>query len=284
MATLRDVYTSSHLEGNFGDDLTFEDSVGSFTVNARCHFSFETNTRYASYFLEDPSGWQRQFGVLLGNAQAACDHADSCVQLSMGNPTFGVTMENSTELLFVGRTYLYAEVRLTEEERTELVAAGKARGLSIELRDLKWLDAYNSSTHPLAFLSHDSRDKEDVARPLSLELGRLLCPVWYDEYSLKVGDSLTESIDRGIRQAQKCVIVLSPHFLENPGWSKAEFKAIMNRHIEEGAVLLPVWHNVTRDDVYGYSSFLVDIYGSNTKKGIEAVAADLYRVLKPSNP
>ena len=104
----------------------------------------------------------------------------------------------------------------------------------------------------------------------------------YDGYSLKVGDSLTDSIDHGIREARKCVIVLSPSFLENPGWSKAEFKAIMNRHIEEGAVILPVWHNVTRDDVYNYSSFLVDIYGSNTNKGIEAVAADLYKVLKPS--
>ena len=55
----------------------------------------------------------------------------------------------------------------------------------------------------------------------------------------------------------------------------------MNRHINEGAVILPVWHNVTRDDVYNYSSFLVDIVASNTDKGIEAVARDLSAVLKP---
>lgn len=198
----------------------------------------------------------------------------------MGNPSFGVPMEKSSELLFIGRTYFYAEIRLTDQERIDLVASGKSRGLSIELRDLKWLDGYNSSGHPVAFMSHDSRDKEEVARPLVHELGHLLCPVWYDEFSLKVGDSLTESIDRGIREASKCVVVLSPNFLENPGWSNAEFKSIMNRHIKEGAVILPVWHQVTRDDVYNYSSFLVDIFGSNTSKGIEAVARDLYKALK----
>jgi hypothetical protein len=134
----------------------------------------------------------------------------------------------------------------------------------------------------LAFLSHDSRDKDDIARPLAIELGRLVCPVWFDEYSLKVGDSLSDSIDRGIREAAKCILLLSPNFLSNPGWSKAEFKAIVNRHIAEGAVILPVWHNVTRDDVYGYSSFLVDIVASNMSKGVEAVARDLAAVLRPA--
>jgi TIR domain len=199
----------------------------------------------------------------------------------MGNPTFGVPMKNGSDLHFVGRMYLYVEAFLGEAERAELLAAGTERGLSIELRDLQWLEAYNSSTRPLGFLSHDSRDKDNVARPLALELGRLLCPVWFDEYSLKVGDSLSESIDRGIREAPKCILILSPNFLANPGWSKTEFKAIMNRHIAEGSVILPVWHNVTRNDVYGYSSFLVDIVASDTSKGLDAVARDLATVLKP---
>jgi len=284
MATLKDVYNSAHPEMNTGVDLTFNTPKGAFTVNGRCHFSFSTYTRYASYYLNDASDWLTQFNVIVNNAQAACDHADTNVQVSMGNPSFGVPMEQGSNLLFVGRTYLYAETRLAEGERAELITAGKERSLSIELRDLNWLDAYNSSTQPLAFLSHDSRDKEEVARPLVLALGQLLCPVWYDEYSLRVGDSLVDSIDRGIKSSQKCLIVLSPNFLSNPGWSKSEFKSIMNRHIAEGAVILPIWHNVTRDDVYSYSSFLVDIFATNTDKGIDAVAKDIFKVLKPSLP
>jgi TIR domain len=282
MATLRDIYDATHPEGNVGSDLTIIADGTNFAVNGRCHYSFDTNSRYVSYYLTDPADWLPQLRVLVNNPEVACEQAAKSVQITMGNPTFGVPMKNGSDLHFVGRMYLYVEAFLSEAERAELLAAGAERGLSIELRDLQWLEAYNSSTRPLGFLSHDSRDKDNVARPLALELGRLLCPVWFDEYSLKVGDSLSESIDRGIREAPKCILILSPNFLANPGWSKAEFKAIMNRHIAEGSVILPVWHNVTRNDVYGYSSFLVDIVASDTSKGLDAVARDLSTVLKPT--
>ena len=41
---------------------------------------------------------------------------------------------------------------------------------------------------PAAFICHDSRDKERVARPIAEGLSRLACPVWYDEFSLDVGE------------------------------------------------------------------------------------------------
>lgn len=275
MATLREIYDATHPELNAGTNLTIIADGRSFVVDGRCHYSFDTNTRYVSYYVSDPVDWFPQVRALVNNPEVACVHARGSVHLTMGNPALGIPMQNAHDLRFAGRMYLYVEASLSEDDRGELSQAGRERGLSIELRDLRWLEAYNASTRPLAFLSHDSRDKDDVARPLAIELGRLLCPVWFDEYSLKVGDSLSDSIDRGIREAAKCILILSPSFLANPGWSKAEFKAIINRHIAEGAVILPVWHNVTRDDVYGYSSFLVDIVASNMSKGRETVARDL---------
>lgn len=281
MATLRDVFGGTHPEGNVARDRTVVASGRSFVLNARCHFSFETNSRFVSYFVSEPDEWQAQFRVLVNNPRVACDDMDQSVEFSMGNPSLGVPMRNAKALLFTGRMYLYVETALNDADRAELLAAGQERGLSIELRDLNWLAAYNASSRPLAFLSHDSRDKDEVARPLVEQLGTLLCPLWYDEYSLRVGDSLTESIDRGIRESPKCVLILSPHFFENSGWTKAEFKAVMNRHIQEGAIILPVWHDVTRDDVYAYSSFLVDIVASKTSSGLATVARELAAVLKP---
>src|SRR5487761_1552114 len=204
MATLRDIYQSNHPEGNFGSTFTATGGGQSFTIEGRCHFSFDTNTRYVSYFVSEPVDWLAQFRILVNDPQVACRTADQNVQVWMSNPTLGIPPQLASDLPFVGRMYFYAEVTLGDQDRAELFAAGKERSLSIELRDLRWLEAYNASNKPLAFLSHDSRDKEDVARPLVTELGRLLCSVWYDEYSLKVGDSLTESIDRGIREANKC--------------------------------------------------------------------------------
>ena len=89
---------------------------------------------------------------------------------------------------------------------------------------LKWVIRKRSASEkPLAFISHDSRDKDGLLRQLAHEMVRLLCPVWYDEYSLKVGDSrLRANIEKGLKEARKCIIILSPNFLSNEGWSKAD--------------------------------------------------------------
>ena len=73
---------------------------------------------------------------------------------------------------------------------------------------------------PMAFISHHSKDKDRIVRPLAIGLNSRLCFVWYDEFSLKVGDSLRESIESGIKDAKKCVLILTPNFLSNPGWTK----------------------------------------------------------------
>lgn len=48
-----------------------------------------------------------------------------------------------------------------------------------------------------AFISHASEDKESLARPLAEKLRDLGFSIWYDEFQLKVGDSLRRSIDKG---------------------------------------------------------------------------------------
>src|SRR5438477_6425323 len=97
--------------------------------------------------------------------------------------------------------------------------------------------------NPHAVIYHDSRDKEEVAGPIALGLQKLMCPVWYDEYSLKVGDHLRESIERGLKETKKCVLVLSPNFFSNNGWTKTEFNSVFTREIrEQKSVVLPVWY------------------------------------------
>ncbi len=115
---------------------------------------------------------------------------------------------------------------------------------------------------PLAFISHDSRDKEAVAKKIAFGLQRMLCPVWYDEYSLKVGQNLRESIEAGLKECKKCVLVLSPNFISNKGWTKKEFDSIFTREIlEEQQLVLPVWFNVTKQQVYEYSPSLLNVKG-----------------------
>ena len=109
-----------------------------------------------------------------------------------------------------------------------------------------------------------------------------MCPVWYDEFSLKVGDSLRESIEKGIKECHKCVLVLSPNFLSNTGWTKVEFNSIFTRQImEDTNLVLPIWNGVSAKDVYEYSPSLADKVGIQWSLGKEEVARQIYRVLQP---
>ena len=63
-----------------------------------------------------------------------------------------------------------------------------------------------------AFISHASEDKEFV-RPLALELKRLGIKIWYDEFSLHIGDSLSGSIDRGLLLSDYGIVIVSKKFL-----------------------------------------------------------------------
>jgi hypothetical protein len=68
------------------------------------------------------------------------------------------------------------------------------------------------------------------------------------------------SPNTGLRAAKKCILLLSPEFVSNPGWTKAEFNAVVGVHIGTGgSVILPVWHRVSWDDVFHYSPIVADI-------------------------
>ena len=63
------------------------------------------------------------------------------------------------------------------------------------------------------FISHASEDKEAFVRPLAEILQQYGVDVWYDEYELKLGDSISASITKGLIECQFGLVVLSPAFL-----------------------------------------------------------------------
>jgi hypothetical protein len=59
-----------------------------------------------------------------------------------------------------------------------------------------------------AFISHASEDKDNFVRELSEELQNNNIAVWYDEFSLTVGDSLRRSIDHGLSKSRFGIVIL----------------------------------------------------------------------------
>ena len=103
------------------------------------------------------------------------------------------------------------------------------------------------------FICHASEDKDDFVRPLAEILKTHHLDVWYDEFTLIVGDSLREAIDRGLANSKFGIVVLSPHFFRKR-WPQRELNGLVAREIAEGRrVVLPVWHCIDRDAIIRHS-------------------------------
>lgn len=89
------------------------------------------------------------------------------------------------------------------------------------------------------FISHASEDKDEIVRPMATILERLSVRVWYDEFSLQLGDSLTASIDKGLRLSRYGLLVLSKAFI-GKNWPDYEYRSLLTRQIDGESVILPL--------------------------------------------
>ncbi|HSN93344.1 MAG TPA: toll/interleukin-1 receptor domain-containing protein [Anaeromyxobacteraceae bacterium] len=251
----------------------------SFDVPINAHYDFDANAKFLSmYFPEHPRGAEAVRELMLGNTvQNALDAAD---EVEIQSRREGDAHASSRELRFAGRVFLYCDCSIDRSDFDQLRTLAAQRGLALWLRDKEYAAGRRKWERPLAFISHDFRDKGTVARPIALGLTKLACPVWFDEFSLKVGDRLRESIEKGLKECAKCVLVLSPSFFDNKGWTRTEFNSIFAREIvEQRDFLLPVWYGVTKQQVFDYSPSLVDRLGVNWDLGEDEVVARLRRSL-----
>jgi hypothetical protein len=130
-----------------------------------------------------------------------------------------------------------------------------------------------------AFISHATEDKDEVARPLAEALRKLGHNVWYDEFTLKVGDSLRRSIDAGLAKSRFGIVVLSPSFFEK-GWPQYELDGLVAKEQAGQKVILPLWHRISKDDVLKYSPTLADRVALSTATyTIEELATKLHEVI-----
>ena len=189
--------------------------------------------------------------------------------------------KSTTELVFTKRLFIYSEKQLDEQDLTQLNNAAKLLNLDLQFRSIHFRDVRNKLEKPLGFISHDNRDKETVAKPIAINLQKFQCSVWYDEFSLKVGNNLRTTIEKGLKECKKCILILSPSFFSNNGWTKTEFDSIFTRQIlEKTDLILPVWYNVTQQEVYEYSPSLLNIKGLDWNTlGCEEVCRQLHRAI-----
>jgi hypothetical protein len=140
------------------------------------------------------------------------------------------------------------------------------------------------------FISHASEDKLVIAAPLAHVLRDGTFKVWYDDFSLHVGDSLSRTISKGLRRAEYGIVILSPHFFAK-AWPRRELAVLTSREAgllssllpskRRKRIILPVWFDVTANDVQRYAPNLSDRQGVSTSSGLQAVAEQIVRATYP---
>jgi hypothetical protein len=285
MATIREYFDTDLKSLSVHADWDMRDGQGEVqpSVRARIWQDFDANAKYWSFYVPanvDAVGYAQAILSNPHTLQCVLSSEGETVYVEMGLAYYSEKASSST-LLFTKRVHLYLDADLTAEERKRITDFGAAQELVVLVRDREYAMKRSEHEKPLAFISHDSRDKDALVRALALELSKQMCPVWYDEYSLKVGDSLRGSIENGLKETRRCILILSPNFLANEGWGKAEFDSVFTREIlEKKNVILPVWHGVTVQDVYNYSPRLADKVGLSSALGIEELAKRLARAAR----
>jgi hypothetical protein len=128
------------------------------------------------------------------------------------------------------------------------------------------------------FICHASEDKEAIAKPLAEALEGKGLRVWYDDFSLKLGDSLRQSIDRGLAGSRYGVVILSGYFFQKH-WPQQELNGLVSLEGDGKKVVLPIWHGVGAAEVRGYSPILADRKAANTKDGVDYVVEKITEVV-----
>jgi hypothetical protein len=132
-----------------------------------------------------------------------------------------------------------------------------------------------------AFICHASEDKADFVRPLADALSKHDLVIWYDEFSLNVGNGLRQAIDEGLAKSRFGIVVLSRSFFKK-GSPQRELDGLVARQIsEDRRLILPIWHDITHREIVSVSPPLADVVAISSARGIEHACQQPLKILRP---
>lgn len=130
------------------------------------------------------------------------------------------------------------------------------------------------------FISHATEDKGAVAEPLATALSEHGLRVWLDKTELRIGDSLRRKIDEGLASSSWGVVVLSRPFFAKE-WPQYELDGLVTRQNSGEQVILPIWHEITKDEIVRRSPSLADRVALSTATlSIAEIAAQIADVVR----
>ena len=127
------------------------------------------------------------------------------------------------------------------------------------------------------FISHASAEKDHLARPLADALQTHGQRVWYDEFSINLGDDLERVIDYGTRSSLFGVIVISKSFFGRR-WTEAELQALLHKRV------FLVLHGVEPEALAALRPELANRFSISSDVGVERIADAIVASIQAPRP
>ena len=144
-------------------------------ITARLHFDFEAYAQYISFYIPEMDGVELPEAFALREMPHLLKSPAERMHVESG---IGGERTEGKDLIFTGQIYLYSERPVKDEYKEKLIREGALSGHRLIFRSVEYMNERNKYEKPLAFISHDSRDKKEIAEPLALQLQKLMCPVF----------------------------------------------------------------------------------------------------------
>jgi transcriptional regulator with XRE-family HTH domain len=141
---------------------------------------------------------------------------------------------------------------------------------------------------PQLYFAHAHEDRE-MARPLAEKMMAQGIDVWFDQWEIKIGDSLRRKMESGLSTCTHFLVLLTPHSIGKP-WVETEIDAGFLKSVGGQARFLGIRVGVPIDKLSPFlqtvrcpeidladdgqiSSLIGDIHGTSTKPALGAPPA-----------
>lgn len=158
------------------------------------------------------------------------------------------------------------------------VEMGKSRNLKVALQDnISRVENTKPKKYDV-FICHASEDKQFVSK-LANALKKQGIEVWYDDFQLGWGDDLRPTIDNGLKNSLYGIVVFSKSFLGRKKWTEYELNGLFAREKDGKKIILPIWHDISREDLESYSPSLADRYAKRSSDSLEEIVNELKELI-----
>ena len=171
------------------------------------------------------------------------------------------------------------ELSKERDKKTKKVLENMGKENQRQISSIVSNTTYNVRPVEPEFVEHDiffsyAHEDSDYADELVNMMKEDDIDIIFDKNDLIWGQSIIDFIDSHLRTVRFAILLITPAYLEKY-WTNYELKSLLQRHSRTNgnqSLILPIWHNVTADEVAKRSLALTDfnalLTAINTKEDI----------------